>query len=152
MRYYALYQGANKIYYYPTFDDAPHNVSGVISLEPCFSVKANIKQKHNWEFKVLTISEEHVFSTAEEEIFRKWLINLDKRLTESVMSEEDRNEKQAMIQSLEEKLQNCYKDLSETKQRLKQSYDNPCEKDSKHLEELMVAIQNLQNSLQLLNG
>merc|ERR1711879_245079 len=102
------YNGSNKIFIYSTFDDAPHNPLGVIDLGPCFSVKPNQKQKHNWEFKLITINEEHFFSTTEEEIFRKWLVNLDKRLNESVMSEEDKTEKQQTIKSLEEKLEGFY--------------------------------------------
>lgn len=151
IKYYALFFGSNMIYIYNSSDDAPNHIFNVINLEPCFSVKPLPKQKNNWEFRLNTLKDEYQFSTSDESTFRKWLVQLDKRINESIMSEEDKNEKQATLLSLENKLHTLEAEMKETKMRLKQNYDNPVASDSKRLEELMVAIQNVTSCIQMLN-
>ena len=149
-RYFALYSGSSAIFKFVSFDDAPGNPVVSIPLSPCTTSELlpHGDKGEAWEFLIRPSEDEKalLFSSDDEGLVRKWLMLLDNR----TQSPGDLQQSEQLLISLHEKADRLREEIADTKQRLKLSYDNPDSADSKRLEELMIALQYLTASIQMM--
>jgi len=144
-RYYALFSGSTKLYLYNNADDNFQNFVDTIELAPSYEVSLIGRTKNGWEFSIKTAEKEYGYICAQEDDMRSWVAYLDRRKKEITMPNVHKQKKMELLKVLEEKMRSYEEDRELTKAKIREGQSD--EGLARHVEELVIMIENLQRSI-----
>lgn len=147
-KYFCLYSNSTKIYAFNNPEDPLNTFVDHIELAPSYEVTVIGRTKQGWEFAVRTLHSENNFVCPEEDDMRCWVASLDRRKREIMMPEDDKKNKLALLECLEQKMKGYVEERIQTKEKLKNTTD-PAQIAilTTKIEELVICMETLQRSI-----